>query len=295
MTGSYKPAKLPATMKSFDTKNYWETRLSKHNGLVGVGYARLGQSYNTWMYRIRRHVFRKQIQALKLNSANIQVLDVGSGTGFYIDQWQESGAKNITGLDLTQTAVNSLRRKYPQYTFHEQNIAADNAPAAIGQTFDAISMFDVVFHIVDDGEFQTTVHNLYQLLKPGGTLLFSDSFLHQAQQSNAQAHISHRLLSDVEDTLQQASFEIIRRVPMFVLMNQPIDGNWPAKWIWRALSFFISLHDVFGLIIGALLYPIELRLVLLLHESPATEIMICRKPVTPDSLIIQHTNESDHG
>ena len=36
-------------------------------------------------------------------------LDVGSGTGFYVQAWRDLGAGSVTGCDLTQAAVDRLR------------------------------------------------------------------------------------------------------------------------------------------------------------------------------------------
>ena len=45
---------------TFDPRGYWEQRLSEHYTLGGVGYLGLGEGFNDWMYRVRRHVFLKR-------------------------------------------------------------------------------------------------------------------------------------------------------------------------------------------------------------------------------------------
>jgi SAM-dependent methyltransferase len=63
------------------------------------------------MYRIRREVFLREADALGLDPRTARVLDVGSGTGFYIRRWLELGVGSITGCDLTESAVDRLRSR----------------------------------------------------------------------------------------------------------------------------------------------------------------------------------------
>ena len=99
----------------FDNKEYWESRLREHYSLAGVGYLRLGRRYNEWMYRVRGAVFDRVVARIGTGHAGTapwhgtKVLDIGSGTGFYVDRWLRLGA-DVTGLDLTDVAVSELQR-----------------------------------------------------------------------------------------------------------------------------------------------------------------------------------------
>ena len=77
---------------SVPSRVFWEQRLGEDWTLSGVGYQALGRPFNTWMYRVRRSVFLREVSALKLPLQTARVLDVGSGTGFYVRRWQELGA-----------------------------------------------------------------------------------------------------------------------------------------------------------------------------------------------------------
>lgn len=260
----------------YTPKQYWEERLRSHDGLLGVGYTRLGRHFNGWMYRVRRRVFLREARRAGAAGAG-SVLDIGSGTGFYIDCWQALGARQITGVDITRVAVEQLAARYPAYTFHELNIAAPDAPAQIGAQFDAVSMIDVIYHIVDDAEFRRALANVQALLRPGGAFIFCDFLLH-APPLREQAHVRQRTLDEVQAALDAAGLVIERRVPFFVLMNQPVDSRSPLlKLYWKGLSFAASLHDLLGGALGALLYPLESLLVAALRESPSTELIVCRK------------------
>ena len=78
--------------------------------------------------------------------------------------------------------------------------------------------------------------------------------------------------------LAAAGFEIVHRVPMFVIMAQPLDtSSVIERFLWRLLTYPMRKSEVFGFIAGSLLFPIEMALTRLFRESPTTEIMVCRK------------------
>lgn len=262
-------------MTRFNPKEYWETRLTQDFSLQGVGRIKWGRHYNNWLYRVRRKVFLNLMRSCQIDFTKANILDIGSGTGFYIDRWKELGTKKIAGADLTAVAVTQLRHKYPQDTFYQVDIS-DDLGELRDQQFDVISCYDVMFHIVDDQGYQKALENVYSLLKPGGVFVFSDLFLHQ--ETKRYQHVVHRSLDQVEQILRQVGFQIVKRQPMFMLMNEPVDSKNPIlKRSWRILEKIIPKSDLIGLVVGGVLYPIELLLVSLLKESPATEIMLCQK------------------
>jgi SAM-dependent methyltransferase len=205
------------------------------------------------------------------------VLDVGSGTGFYVDRWLERGA-DVTGLDLTAVAVEKLRQRFPRARFVQANIGQPlGAPLDREQgSYDAISAFDVLFHIVDDREYAVALGNIASLLKPGGYFLWSDNFIHQP--TIRVTHQVSRSLEEITAAVTAAGLEIVERVPMFVLMNYPADTRSKLRqWAWTALMAPAMVSDLLGWALGALLYPLERRLVASRSESASTELMICRR------------------
>jgi len=260
--------------EGFQADQYWERRLRDHFSLEGVGYLRLGRRFNEWMYRVRGEVFDRIVEELAL-PAGARVLDVGSGTGFYVDRWLRRGCR-VTGVDLTDIAVTTLASRFPGAEFVRADIGDDLPPALAGERFDVVSGFDVFFHIVDDGRFRRAIGNVATLLRPGGVFLWSDNFLHHG--TVRVAHQVSRQLVDIERDLGAAGFEIERRVPMFVLMNYPADTRSRLRqWTWTALMMPAMVSDRLGGALGALLYRIERRLVARAAESASTELMVCRR------------------
>jgi SAM-dependent methyltransferase len=263
--------------QGFDPRAYWEQRLSESYGLHGVGYASLGLSYNRWLYRIRKRVFRRTVRPFLGDRGAMRVLDVGCGTGFYVDQWRVLGIGQIVGLDLTETAVSHLKAAYPGLEFVAADIGADSVPFD-QSSFDVISAFDVLFHIVDDERYGQAMKNVFALLKPGGMFVWSDNFLRHGRRDAAQHQVSRPLEASTE-LLKDAGFEIVSRRPMFWLMNGPVDSTSRILhgW-WKRLTRVVRHSDRVANVVGAMLFPVELTLTRVLRESPTTEIMVCRKP-----------------
>ena len=135
---------------------------------------------------------------------------------------------------------------------------------------------DVLFHIVDDRRYRKAVQNIHALLKPGGLFVFSEFFLHRCARRST--HVVHRTLDTIQEFLRGAGFELIQRRPLFVLMDEPVDSRsriLRASWSVRQGALFLS--PLTGLVLGPALYPIELILVSLMKESPASEIAVCRR------------------
>jgi SAM-dependent methyltransferase len=263
------------TEKAKDPANYWEERLTKQYDLGSVGFQSLGLEFNNAMYRVRARVFRRALRWGGLDPASSKIMDVGSGTGFYVDLWQKSGVSRVVATDVTQVAVDRLRDRFPRADVYRVDIG-DELDLPDRGPYDAVSAFDVLFHIVDDDRYARAINNIASVLRPGGLFFVSDNFLHgEPIRTPIQAS---RSLKDIERVVVEAGFEIVRRAPVFVLMNAPVDAK--SIWLkrrWTRLAKRLNKEPQRGARAGRLLYPVEIALTRLFREGPSTEIMICRK------------------
>jgi 2-polyprenyl-3-methyl-5-hydroxy-6-metoxy-1,4-benzoquinol methylase len=255
-------------------KEYWEKRLNDNYGLHGTGYIGLGKSYNSWMYKVRKHIVYRKLQTFESNLHNADVLDIGSGSGFYVDIWKQLGVRSITGCDITSVSVKNLTNKYPEGNFLEFDISSDVIP--ISKQFDYVTAFDVLFHIVDDDKYAKAISNIHNLLKPNGMLIFSENFIHN--KTTRSRFQSTRSLTEIQSLLQRSVFQILERSPMFYLMNTPVDSDGVMiNKFWYLVKKIASKGESFGSLVGGVLYPFELMMVSTRTESPSTEIMVCKK------------------
>jgi SAM-dependent methyltransferase len=262
-------------MSDFNPQSYWSERLDRSFSIGGVGWLGLGESFNRWAYRVRRRIFLRTARGVIADMPTARVLDVGTGTGFYVERWHELGAREVFGADLTDVAVERLRARYPGDSFVQLDVAGDVSALPAGQ-FDAVSIMDVLYHVVDDDGYARSIANLNTLLRPDGVLILSENLLHGAWQRT-----EHQVSRDVDwilGLLNRNGFDVVKRRPVFVLMNTPIDSNSRLLgFTWSKLMSLVKLRPRLGSVLGAVLYPLELALTALMREGPSTEIVAARK------------------
>lgn len=268
-----------------DLKSYWESRLTEDYGPGGVGLLGAGTRYNAWMYRVRRRVFNRVLKGLGCDFSTYNVLDMGTGTGFYIDRWKELGVMKVTGSDITSVAVRNLKSRYPGDEFFELDIGEEmpDGPLAGGSGFDAVSAMDMLYHVVDNGRYEKAIRNVYSLLRPGGLFVLTENFFRKGDAEAGgipdDAHHVSRSYEHIERVLTEAGFSVLTKAPVFFLMNKPVDtDSFMLKKLWHLTARFITGGEALGHLAGAVLYPFEILIVRHVRKGPSTEIMICRKP-----------------
>ncbi len=262
-------------MNDFQVKDYWEKRLNQDFNLNGVGYLGLGKNYNKVLYKIRTRIFLKLLPNLNLKNRSAKILDIGSGTGFYVDFFKKNGFKNVSGSDITEVVVRNLKEKYRNSDFYRLDIGEKNCVIP-PNSFDVITCMDVLFHIIDDERYETALHNIYNFLKKDGYFIFSDCFLRNGEYMAK--HVYMRSREKIHSMLEKTSFKIVYTKPMFVLMNEPVDTqNYILKKFFNVIYKLSSFSDTASFIIAHILYPLELTLIAILKEGPSTELMICKK------------------
>lgn len=262
-------------MDPFRADIYWEDRLRSDYDERGVGDIGLSLSYNSWLYAVRRGVFRRLIKQLPIAPSDTRVLDVGSGTGVYVREWQSWGARQVTGCDITQIAVDRLAHEFPRVRFLRVDIGGQELNGLVPESYEVVSALDVLFHIVDDSCYDRAIRNIASLVVPGGWFIYSDNLV---QRRMAIPHYVSREEPDILETLRRNGFRVCRRVPMFVLMNDPVRTSSRLVRRWFSLVRRLACRgETMGALIGATLYPIELAATRLVRNGPATEILACQR------------------
>jgi SAM-dependent methyltransferase len=264
------------TQRGFDPTHYWQDRLSADYSLGSTGWKTLGEAFNEWSYAVRARVFTRVARDALPAPKHASVLDVGSGTGFYLDLWQRLGVQRITGSDLTPVAIEQLARRYPAATVQKVDIGDAELPLPIG-AYDAISIIDVLYHVVDDERYLRALSNLAELLKPDGTLLLTENLVSRTRRA---VHQVTRRRDWILAGLGEAGLVVVLEQPIFFLMNTPVssDSRLLHKW-WRLVTKFVPRHEAIGWMVGAALFPIELGLARLAagRRSPSTTLLVCRR------------------
>lgn len=205
-----------AIMKDFDTKEFWEARLSRAVNLKTVGNRAFSLSYNEWLYKAQRDSLELLLSKNNISIEGKHILDVGCGSGFYVNFFDEKQAGHITGMDITSQSIEYLLKQFPDYRFLVNDISADQI--GLSEKFDIVSAVSVLFHIVDDDKFSNAVTNICNLVKPDGYIIISDSFKRPILPT-----AKHAKLRDLKDYLaifERNNVEVVDIVPIFYLLNQ---------------------------------------------------------------------------
>ncbi len=219
---------------AFNVKEYWNNRLNNDFSLKGVGYISFSKFYNRWLYKTKTHILNKIIAENKISIEQKEILDIGSGTGFFVDYYIKRGAK-ITGLDITDISVKLLSEKYPQAKFYCRDITADILDAR----FVIVNMWDVIYHQVDGNAFERSLSNISKMCKEGAFFITTDTFgSDRVKQVNE--HVVFRPISSYTDIMEKLGFKLVKIYPLYRWMNRPYP--WGIK-LTNFLSPLLYLMD----------------------------------------------------
>lgn len=223
----------------YNPQIYWEERLSRNFNLKGVGHQSFGSFYNYWLYKRKKAVLSKLLGEEPL--LHKSVLDVGCGTGFFVDWYVKRGAK-VSGIDISRTAVSRLRNKYPGLSFEKIDFSSDNYQPA--QKYDIINVWDVIYHQVDDEAFFNLIENVDKALMPNGLFIGTDVFSCPASFSTA-PHVKFRSLEAYEDQLSPKGYKVKVIYPLYHLLNRPLFYSMIPKYVYDIVAVFLFLADNF--------------------------------------------------
>ncbi len=202
--------------KKFDALGYWEQRLREHPGITGVGYLGLSPQFLEQQYRSRKQRLRLALKEYGLaDLAGRSVLDVGSGTGIWLDFWHQYGAERVVGLDFAQASVDKLTVQFPDDLIVRADMSEKSLPLSDTMRFDVISAFDVLLHIVDPDGFRRAIANLARHCAPGGWLIISDPIIQGGGYVPPHSYAEHNIvrpLAEYRDILTANGF-VINSVP----------------------------------------------------------------------------------
>jgi len=259
----------------YHPKEFWEKRLSKNFSLMGVGCTGFSNNYNKWMYK----AFKKSIDSiLKENLKDKKILDIGCGTGFYIEHLLNKGATDISGMDIAKKSILALKKKYPSLTFLNADISEK---ISLKKKYDLILAMSVLYHIVDGNKFEKAIKNIRKLAKKGSQVVILDMFLKKYQPPKKGTHCYFRAYNQYKEVLEKNGINIIKTTPTLYFLNPPFDINNKLirrifLLLWNVTMSIFAKNEFTGYIIGAILYLLDRIMANIVKDSVALETMTCR-------------------
>ncbi|MGD0092071.1 MAG: hypothetical protein ABSE73_19330, partial [Planctomycetota bacterium] len=149
---------------------------------------------------------------------------------------------------------------------------------------DLATAFDVLFHLVEEKNWNGALDNIAAALKVGGHAVIFDKL--QAVESSIR-HVRRRTLAAYSEALAARGLEVLSVHPIFFLMNSPTDLRGLAKLAFKTswslvklpykLGRHVGLGEVLGGAMGATLYLPELALGRVCSTGPSTKLLLARK------------------
>lgn len=229
-------------MSEYRPTEYWERLLSGQYDLSGVAYPNLPVRFNQAFYAQLRRAVEGMIQSHQVEIRHKDVLEIGPGTGFWVQLWTNMGASSVTGLDITRTAVERLSVKFPSHEFRVADVGSDELDE-LGP-FDVIAAMSVLLHIVDDERLGVALSNMARTLRPGGVILLMEPLVVRKwwgpvvdSMSNSKA----RTVDEWRRSLQKVGLELVDQRPATALLGNVCDTT--HKLTWR-------VHDLYWWSLG---------------------------------------------
>jgi SAM-dependent methyltransferase len=274
------PVTHPRAGESYRPKDYWAQLHDSAEDLGIVGHPTLPLVFNRHLYANAARGVLRGLDAAGAGVRGRTVLDVGSGTGFWVDLWRREGAARVAGSDLVPAAVGRLRERFPGSEFAQADIG-ENAPFP-GETFDLVTIMSVLHHVIDDERFERALANLASQVAPGGRLAVLDPLVVRRRWMPPEAESAHnvvRTLAQWESAAAGAGLRIATVVPTAAFFSDPVDaGSRPAfaahRFFWRGLTAAVKGRDRVAAAVVPPIAALDRAVTARLHAGPATKLIV---------------------
>ena len=249
---------------SYEPKSYWEKRLRENFSLRQTGHLGFNLAYNKWLYKVKVRILQETLNSLRIDCKGKSVVDIGCGTGFWVEFYKSKGATPIVGVDVTSISIERLKEEYRQLEFRELDIGEANIN--IDRRFDIVHVFDVLYHIKGRSNFRNAISNVAHLSNVGAYIFITDSLIDKCESE----HVFFRSLTTYEEEFRRNSLRLIEVIPLYYLLNR----QYP--FLLKAIKFAllkikVNIDDV----MAPVLYGLDK--VLLSLKRSNLKLIICAK------------------
>jgi SAM-dependent methyltransferase len=138
---------------------------------------------STYLQANNKNLYKIFSQGMNIDYTNAKVLDFGCNQGNYIIHARDIvKPENYVGIDLNFPSIEVAKTKYPDYKFVHYNkwhisfnpTGDKNVKLTdfVDNDFDVVIAFSVLTHTTID-QTRQILDELYQVIKPGGSILFT--------------------------------------------------------------------------------------------------------------------------
>jgi len=267
-------------MVSFDPAEFWRERLTATSAdLDAVGHRSLGPAYNAFLYRRREEALSDTLLSLGVKPESSCILDVGCGSGYWVDFWYRLGVRRLVGLDLSSAQVERLRERHAGFRFLAGDITTLPSSGLFESHFDLVTLFDVLYHIVDDAKASRALTTISRVMGPRSTLLVFDQIVER--DVSLRAHVKFRGRSTFVRLLEQAGLAVTDEIPLFVWLAPPVFGTRGLDLVvqagYAACGALMRRSRRLGTVVGRSLFRLDRALLRRGIQTPNHRLLVIAK------------------
>lgn len=142
-----------------------------------MSYSQLSMKYDELMkdvpYEVWEDFFEQMVERYAEDKrSNLEVLDLGCGTGKFLLYLQENGHQAL-GIDLSEDMLAIASQSLQEKNFFVPLFRQSMECFVLNQTVDVVTIFcDALNYLLDEDAIRNTFHHVSRVLQPNGLLLF---------------------------------------------------------------------------------------------------------------------------
>jgi SAM-dependent methyltransferase len=247
-------------------KSFWNSRYQEFS-LRESGIKTLTPKFSELLYKCKRAAYTKALRVGGIDRQKpVRILDGGCGQGFFASVAREVfRSPSYTGVDISEKAVTYLRQQYPIFEWLCADLANFRVDRELG--FDLAQSIEVLHLILDDRHQKDAIKNLSDHLRPGGTLVITDTL--PASRHSPNEYIAFRTLDHYANVFRQADLELLSIFPMYYWVPDMGFRSGPMARFTRRIPRSVYLLD-------RLFLSLNLPKITQSHDSEM-KMMVCRK------------------
>ena len=180
-----------------------------------------------WWFVARRHLITSLLETHYARAGQLQILDIGCGTGAMLDELKPFG--EVIGADFSPEALQFCVTRGAPGEVQKKLARADvrRLPFA-DSTFDVVTAMDIIEHIDDD---KTASSEIFRVLKPGGRLLVTVPAFPSlwSEHDEALHHFRRYTAPRLKDLFQRVGLRVKK-------LSYTVTTLFPPIWVYRQIS-----------------------------------------------------------
>lgn len=185
---------MTALLDTAGTRDLWDRRHRSEDALRSGGHIGLTSEGNAIFYATRLGRLLDLLGDVDTRESPGLLLDAGCGKGWFARALAGCGWL-VDGVDASPAAIEECRAAGGGPRYEVAALADLRRPLL----YDAVLCIDVLFHVLADEEWRTSLTRLAALVRLGGRLVVSDAV--GAERRQLGAYIVHRPYAEYADVL----------------------------------------------------------------------------------------------